>query len=178
MWLQVPELTENRQVHIHAIVAGLETKYTEGFWRSKKGRRTYISFAWFALREAWYQVTGDSFVVDLRRVRGPVGASAYIGKYLGKQMYAVDEMERRGFRRRWTRSRNWPTADPLRFDIEWVKSEHTVGLIPEDILPKLGTVGLEGIDIVGDPVVLSLREKKLKYRKQKELEDIGSHIFS
>ena len=63
--------------------------------------------------------------------------------------------------------RNWPVGEPVRLDKVWAKVEYSGGLIPEDLLERMAIVGLEGIDIVGDPMVLSLRERAIAAGKLK-----------
>ncbi len=42
----------------------------------------YVAQAW--LRDLWLEITGDSFIVDIRLIRGPSEAAAYVLKYASK----------------------------------------------------------------------------------------------
>lgn len=61
----------------------------------------------------WYEATGDSYVVDAREVMGARGAAVYLAKYLTKSAMSFDRLEDLGFKRRWSRSRNWPGGEKL-----------------------------------------------------------------
>jgi len=77
----------------------------------------------------WYEVTGDSFVVDARQIAGADGAARYMTKYLVKGMMTWDELSELGFMRRWSTSRNWPKLPPERLlnelwdDVKWWKGD-------------------------------------------------------
>lgn len=63
---------------------------------------------WHEWRELWFQVTGDSFIVDVRAVMGSEGAGNYLTKYLVKGVMNRYVLEALGFKRRFSASRNWP----------------------------------------------------------------------
>lgn len=65
----------------------------------------------------WWEVTGDSWVVDVREVSSPGGCAAYLGKYLGKSMadYRFRLLEL-GYLRRFQRSNNWPAVERMQFE--------------------------------------------------------------
>jgi hypothetical protein len=44
----------------------------------------YIAKSW--LRDLWMKITGDSFIVDIRLIRGPSEAAAYVVKYASKAL--------------------------------------------------------------------------------------------
>lgn len=58
---------------------------------------------------AWFAVTKDSWVVDVRPIYNQEGAAWYLCKYLRKGMYGAQrkELEARGFIQRYFRSNNW-----------------------------------------------------------------------
>lgn len=57
----------------------------------------------------WYKITGDSFVVDVKKTYSE-GVSFYLAKYVSKGFLDREELERRGFTRRYTTSRSWPSV--------------------------------------------------------------------
>lgn len=64
----------------------------------------------------WKEITGTSYVVDVRPVMGKFGAAAYLSKYLSKQLEEGSirhELDKRGFIRRFSRSRNWKSGNKL-----------------------------------------------------------------
>lgn len=75
----------------------------------------------------WEEVTGDSFVVDVSRIRSGARSARYCSKYMVKSFRDRESMEALGFKRRWSRSRNWPSgfAMQLRGTAEkrWVRTQ-------------------------------------------------------
>jgi len=63
--LGVLEIGPSQNVHCHLLVYG-------DFYPKSQ------------LRQAWYQITGDSYIVDIREVKDPQGGLAEIGKYIYK----------------------------------------------------------------------------------------------
>ncbi len=66
------------------------------------------------VRELWYGITGDSYIVDVRRTYEPARLANYLGKYLAKTFVEREHMEKQGWKRRYSSSRNWPKPEPLR----------------------------------------------------------------
>ncbi len=128
-WFKIPELTKKKQIHLHAIVGGLNEQAladckADG-WGRCAHKRTYDwataicskNCLEHELSKLWYQITGDSFIVDVRPVLWARGAASYVSKYLTKDMYDRSELWNRGFKRRWSCSRNWPSPQAMHFAI-------------------------------------------------------------
>jgi len=94
----VIELTQIGQPHLHVVATGVDGK---------------ASALESEAREAWYAVTGDSYIVDVRPIRSVYGIGWYLGKYLLKGFHDREEMVQLGFIRRWSASRNWPRVGKL-----------------------------------------------------------------
>ena len=120
-WLRVMEATKNGMPHAHLIVGGLPSKRH----RSCTGKNTSYSLSWLAksckadcleheIARMWYEVTGDSFIVDVRAIYGAEGAASYLGDYVGKAMQEFDVLKQLGFSRRYSRSRNFPAGRRVR----------------------------------------------------------------
>lgn len=93
-WFKVIELTKRNQPHLHLIVGGLgevQLKELHADWS-----------------QAWLTSTGDSFIVDVRKVIGVKGAAFYLTKYVTKGVLQREVLESKGFLRRWSASANWP----------------------------------------------------------------------
>lgn len=114
-WFKVPELTKIGQVHFHLLVTGIETPVAAacqrepdygGAWR----RRTCLCLE-HQLSALWHEITGDSWVVDVRPVLSSKDDASYVTKYVTKGMAHRRQMVRRGFARRWACSRNWPRPE-------------------------------------------------------------------
>lgn len=58
----------------------------------------------------WLEVTGDTYIVDVRPVLSPEKISNYLEKYFVKGMEVRHDLETLGFLRRYSRSNNWPSA--------------------------------------------------------------------
>lgn len=82
----------------------------EGYWWIKTTCK--VDCLQHEIAKVWYDITGDSYIVFCEDVFSPAGAAVYLAKYLMKGFGGYrGEMEERGFKRRWSRSRNWPKAD-------------------------------------------------------------------
>lgn len=119
-WFKVPELTKKGQIHYHLIVTGIhDPKFKQGScnlrpnW-TKLNRHSCACIRCY-LSLLWESVTGDSYIVDVRKVYDKKGASWYLCKYLRKAMYGHvrDELESRGFIRRYSRSHGYTTLRPM-----------------------------------------------------------------
>lgn len=109
VWLKVPELTKRKQLHWHLVMGGLSKKYRRCKTVYKRWRGSCQCLE-HQISKLWLDITGDSHVVDVRVVIGAIGAASYLAKYLGKQIVegsVRDELEKRGYIRRYSRSRNW-----------------------------------------------------------------------
>lgn len=127
-WFQIPELTKKKQIHFHSMIGGLTGNRIDCCQRSGKNCRHKRDKAWamahcgkdcleHEIAKTWYKITGDSWVVDARAIRGSVGAASYLSKYLAKQMQDRRMLTSMGFHRRWSCSRNWPSPQRLRFAV-------------------------------------------------------------
>ncbi len=96
-WMKVVETTKRGQPHIHFVMGNIGTWTNENLTEM--------------MMQAWYEVTGDSYQVDASRVLSGEKVANYIAKYVVKGMYERDVLDSLGFKRRWTRSRNWPNSD-------------------------------------------------------------------
>ena len=68
--------------------------------------------------KAWFGVTGDSFVVDVRKGYSPARLANYLGKYLVKGFYHREDLKAMGFERRWSCARNWPKPAVLETKVQ------------------------------------------------------------
>ena len=62
----------------------------------------------------WYEITGDSWIVDVRVASVGPGAGGYLAKYLIKGNKQRSQLEAMGFIRRYTRSRGFPAGLQMR----------------------------------------------------------------
>lgn len=115
-YFKIVEMTKRKQIHLHLIVGGITSDRRDTCDKTfYKRRREVCKFDCLhcELVKVWESITG-SFVIDVRKVYASSGLANYLGKYLTKQFYNWDQLEERGFKRRWSRSKNWPSPGPLR----------------------------------------------------------------
>lgn len=81
----------------------------------------------------WYDVTGDSFVVDVRNIYSLEGAIGYLGKYLRKGFNDREALFDLGYKRRYDRSRNWCGRSRRVGSVfkVWDKHQFEYGLAPD-----------------------------------------------
>ncbi len=116
-WWKVPELTKRQQVHFHAIVTGVEGKPScrkprESVIRWKQ-RQCSTDCLEHSLSRAWEAATADSFVVDASAIRSVNGVSWYVQKYMQKTFLSRVGLQALGFKRRYSRSQNWPSLESI-----------------------------------------------------------------
>lgn len=68
------------------------------------------------MSRCWFEVTKDSFVVDVRKVYDVDGAAWYLAKYLLKNMYGGKrlQLQERGYSRRYMASAKWPRGGQMK----------------------------------------------------------------
>lgn len=141
-WFRIIEATKRGQPHLHLIMGGLGGKQRVACDTGKRpnGKCAHkIDYDWamqdcandcieHELAKVWYRITGDSFVIDARRVVSANGAAAYLSKYLTKATNTWEYLESLGFRKRYSASRDWPKRPTMlmRGSEEgwWVKFEY------------------------------------------------------
>lgn len=125
-WLKIVEATKKGQPHLHLIVGGIGNRVAccesdrlacyHG-WNQKRMvadcERDCIEHEW---AKAWFDITGDSYIVNSKPILGAYGAGAYLSKYLVKGMAHRRVLQELGFARRWSKSRNWPAKDVLQLE--------------------------------------------------------------
>lgn len=123
-WCRVTELTKKGQVHHHLMIGGVPGvgRCQQTLISRKKNYKQWYEKDCLLedeclnheLAKTWHQVTGDSYVVDVDKVRSERGLSSYLAKYLDKSMQHWKELNKLGFKRRWNCSRNFPSPGRLR----------------------------------------------------------------
>lgn len=190
-WLRILEATKKGQPHIHLVMGHLPTSLqascTGKTQHGKPNHRfddTWLHKACECLEhiaaQFWYTASGDSYVVDCRDVVGAHGAAAYLAKYLTKAAMSYDTLYALGFRRRWSRSRNWPGGKQLQLRATvdgawkatvWMHSSGGVGQVAKDAFEKQsGTHHL--LERVGDDLSFALDKRATRKRTIKTLERI------
>lgn len=114
---RVVELTERKQIHHHLLIHGVIGNPKCRRCRPQREtpppyRCSCIQSEW---RDAWYSVTKDSWIVDVTQVYNYDGVGSYLCKYLQKHMVGSvrQELQSRGFDRRYMANRNWKRAKPM-----------------------------------------------------------------
>lgn len=175
-WLRVVELTKKGQIHLHLIMqspGGQIRCYGNSFaiapYRERMATCQCLSHE---LARQWRAITGDSYIVHTTPVVGANGAAGYLGGYLEKGGASIEELRARGFKRRWSKSRNWPAGDRMRLEAtvkkEWVRVEWNAGIIGQYLHELAEEEENPLLNRVGTPVAMkaSLKAKaKRVYRK-------------
>lgn len=133
------------------------------------------------MSEIWGEATGDSYVVNAQKVVGAGGAAEYIGKYLEKSFLVRSRMEKRGFNRRFSRSRNWP-VEKLQLAITKEKGWSMVdfayaGRAGGRFLRKRlerQPEEMDELERVGTDLILTLEEKA----SRKRLRKVGDRVLT
>lgn len=122
VYMMIPELTQQGMPHLHLVATCPGITDTRSLDRD--------------IQEAWTMATRvdgivTSFITDIRKTYSSAGASAYLAKYLTKNSLHRDELVRLGFIRRFSRSPNWPSDDPIRLrgtdEMAWSKVSFEYG---------------------------------------------------
>lgn len=117
-YMQIPELTQNGQIHLHTIFMGFNPMREDNCLRRpfRPLGNLLWSRKWLAKRcgcmahemaKLWLEITGDSFIVDVEMVYDE-GYVAYTAKYLVKGLSDRDALEEMGYGRRYLCSQGWP----------------------------------------------------------------------
>lgn len=152
-WFKIIEVTKQGEPHLHVVMGGLG---------GNAGRRELQK----QVKRWWNQITGDSYIVNVKEVYGAFGAAAYLCKYLVKAMLVWDQLYELGFRRRWSKSNNWPVGyRALKGSDEgrWYRSQFVNGGSAEARKAAEESVASEKHPlrvVVGDPVVLEMEAKQ------------------
>lgn len=160
-WAKVTELTKVGQAHTHMVAGPIDfpdrcrkRQYSEKRLRSKgvypMWRAETCTARWMGKREecaqhemsrVWEDITGDSYVVYVGKLKRTSGYSTYMAKYMGKSLSERNTLEGMGFKRAFTTSRGFPRPEQMRLagsqigsgkyikrPSEWEK----IGLYPKD----------------------------------------------
>lgn len=196
-WLRTPELTKKGQVHVHHLTINVEGKASCRLpgerlkkWKSRDCRGNCIQHK---ASRIWERVTGDSFVVDVSRVRSVVGAAGYMAKYMVKGYSDREALEWLGFMRRWSSSRNWPRGAALRLrgteEGSWERISLSPPVPPGGRLPGFEKAALRteksecrNLERIGTDLGMELARMKeaqrLRRKVRKVLENQESGIFA
>ncbi len=111
--------------------------------------------------------------MDARPVISPDGAAAYLSKYFTKQMTERDGLERLGFSRRWSASRNWPAPQKMQFAVtrsqgwqghHWFKQSSPIA---DQLKAEARNVSLHPYAIkVGENLAIKYEKRNTKRRQQ------------
>ena len=120
-YFRVIELTKKKQPHLHLLLGNLKLQKSQCSDPDLVGRKKWMlegmkrgcECGAHVLGSAWYEITG-AYVIDVAKVYDGKGAGRYLGKYLTKAFDERRELERLGFSRRYTASRNWPGNERVR----------------------------------------------------------------
>lgn len=138
-YVKVPELTKKGQIHYHLMSTGIGDLTSSEICCGKQDRGKHLhkkNQEWLrkvcyclehVFARAWYEITGDSFIVQVDRVYNAKGAGSYLSKYFSKGFGDRGDLEARGFKRRYSFSRNFPKLERMQYlgtkEEQWVRVE-------------------------------------------------------
>lgn len=156
-WFRVPEVTRRGQVHWHVISGDLVG--------NRRECEQLIRDCWaLASRRKGVVI---NYVVDVSETTAS-GSARYITKYLLKTALTFETLEERGFKRRWTCSRDWtkPARLELRGTAEnaWLRHEWVAPRVAHaDVAAGRELARTSRLaDRVGDDLVLTLQKRDRK----------------
>lgn len=177
-YFKIVEMTKKEQIHLHLIVGNITpgSKDTcDKTFAKRRKEKCKLDCVHCQVVHVWENITG-SFVVDVRTIYNAAGLANYLGKYLTKQFYNWDSLQDRGFKRRWSRSKNWPSPRPLRLlgtelgvwrsivVVEhWYRTEEMEQIVE-------ASKGDPLMEQVGDPLAIELGKKKRDYGLIRKME--------
>lgn len=137
------------------------------------------------MARAWFEASGDSFVVDAREVVGAVGAAAYLAKYVTKAALSYETLQLLGFTRRWSASRDWPREERLQLRVtrqrgwgrsEWIRGSGPVGERAGERVKETGRTYLA--QRTGSKEAWDQDEKMTLLRGRRQYESIRKKVLS
>lgn len=125
--------------------------------------------------------------MDVREVGSAEGAARYITKYLRKGFLQHEALEEAGFKRRYSRSQNWPSGGLMRLRGSEEDLWEGIELVPGRVREwKPGFKRIRSavdrktdcpaMDVVGDDLGLLLKAKREKSRTDKTVERIANWV--
>ena len=111
-YCKVKEPTKAKVDHFHMIIGNVDRKYSERYMRNLSSR-------------IWNEITGNSFVVDVRNTYGKPGK--YLAKYLSKNYPKDGEIT--GRRYNWSQNAMLPPRAVKRYTLDHDTYEHPDGNI-------------------------------------------------
>lgn len=173
-WFRVIELTKQKQPHLHLVTGGLDLTTKES-----------IRDEWATLWAQTVQdVRDDVFKATwVWPVLSAAKAAGYMAKYLLKNLQHREELEAKGFIRRWSRSRNWPSG-PLALkgtEDGWAhtKWEWKGGAFADqNALKADNSEGHPLLEHIGTDLAVELSARKAGQRASKQLESLMRRLQS
>jgi len=164
-------------VHLHLLTSGFTGRKNRcnnavpnATWRDKD------CDCWnHIISRLWFEVTGDSWVTDFRAIYASGGAVNYLTGYLKKGMYgeARERLQKKGFDRRFTMSRDWPRPPHMRLrgtDLGvWVNTHFEYGASDPELVKFSSTAHY--MEQVGSDVTSELMKKRQEKRRYKKAYD-------
>ncbi len=117
-WFRVVELTKKGQPHLH-LIASWPNIGNEVLTCRINGVRSEFGKKWLdvdclcvehELSRLWYGITGDSWITDVRPIASSEKAGSYVASYIKKGMRTWSQLEALGFKRRYSKSSDWPVS--------------------------------------------------------------------
>ena len=176
-WMKVVEATKRGIPHHHIVLGGIPKNE-----RLDCGRPGYLDCVVGCVRHGfaaeWFKVTRDSFIVHVKLVQGARKGASYMGKYLTKTLQGGDALEELGFKRRFSRSANWPTVGSMKLvgtdENVWESKTWTWRRNGGELAEKMvkDSTGDRLLEHTGDSVVLEVAKKRRERKMANKLKGV------
>ncbi len=185
---RVVELTKQGQPHLHLIASwpsiGIETLTCR-----VEGKRSDFTRKWLSLdcvcvehelSRIWYGITGDSWITDVRQISTSQKAGQYVATYIKKGMVAWSKLEALGFKRRYSRSRDWPVSGIwLRGkELPWAVSGFEYGPVGQYEYLIAASQESKWMEVRGDNLVIEYNLEAMRKAIKRKVESIDRHLYA
>jgi len=175
-WFKVVEATKKGTPHLHLLMGTVGKRKDQCDEDPVYSRRYAVKKCDCLMHEclkAWFEITGN-YVVDCARIFNVEGAVGYLAKYLSKSFQDREVLVELGYKRRWSRSQNWPSPEEQRLQGSIEEAWESVEVLPRYYKrPEMERLERNGeghrlMETVGDPEALGImREHKRQYLAKK-----------
>ncbi len=185
---RVVELTKAGQPHLHLITSwptiGIDhlTCRIEGK-RANYGRE-YLNECCecveHELSRVWYGITGDSWITDVREISTAQKAGAYVANYIKKGMVTWSKLEALGFKRRYSRSNDWPVGRiwMLGKELPWKSEGFVYGRSDLFDWSVMRGRGSQWLEVLGDDLVKEYNNEAVRKGMRRKVEKIDRYIHA
>ncbi len=185
---RVMELTKKGQVHLH-LIASWPSIGKEILTCRIRGIRSSFKRDWLQLdcqcvehelSRVWYRITGDSWITDVREISTAAKAGSYVASYIKKGMVAWSKLEALGFKRRYSRSCDWPVSGIWMrgSELPWAVSGFEYGPPGQYEYLVAATQESKWVEVRGDNLVIEYNLEAMRKALKRKVEEIDGRVHA